>query len=489
MRSRMTRRSFLQFTGAGLAASALAACGATATPQPAQQEVVTAEVTPVVQETLSPAATPMPPSATATTAAAAPTAASAERLKVRLGDPGQPGTQYFFEEVYDQAFPEYEIIREYAPWAEYHDKLLAQIAAATAPDLTFIGYGFFRQAAGKGVFIEIQPFIDSDTEFDAEGFTVPISVGGALKGKTYALQQCLSDPPGLVINTDAFEEAGIPLPPVVGEEGHDAAKWSDLLEWAEKLVKKDSSGNIERYGISSPYTNLSYCAMYWLQNGGDAFDNREQVDPTEFIIDSKECAEAFQFMVDLTNKYHVAPTSTESEALGTGDQQWYSGKVAMFHRWWHYGSANTDAFKWRGMHIPYNTKNANYSLYSNCWTIPSTSTQKDAAWKIMAGCTTWDIFLKQQIRTNRPAYKTEYWISQMPEAQQAYEKEMFSRYNPDDLSNQSPLFSPNRGPKEIGAALVSEIEAMYLGAKTVEQALADAAVKGNEILTEVINAE
>lgn len=103
-------------------------------------------------------------------------------------------------------------------------------------------------------------------------------------------------------NKDAFSEVGL-------DPEKPPTNWDELIDYSQKLVKKDAAGNVERWGVGIA---LNSGSAQWtfggfsIQNhasGGNLMSD----DGKEVYFDTPENAEALQLWVDLQNKYKVMP--------------------------------------------------------------------------------------------------------------------------------------------------------------------------------------
>jgi multiple sugar transport system substrate-binding protein len=101
--------------------------------------------------------------------------------------------------------------------------------------------------------------------------------------------------------------------------------WRDYLNAAIKITKDtDNDGRIDIYGCVIDFWGARIYPWLW-QNNGDVFNENK----TECILNSKECVEAIQFLVDLQYKYGVTPQTLPNE-YKNNVEMFVSGKVGMF---------------------------------------------------------------------------------------------------------------------------------------------------------------
>jgi sn-glycerol 3-phosphate transport system substrate-binding protein len=151
-------------------------------------------------------------------------------------------------------------------------------------------------------------------------FYPALMMNGTYKGRTYGIPFQRST---IVMywNKEAFKEAGLnpEKPP---------ANWSEMTQMAAKLVKKDASGNVQRWGVMVPSTGYAYWMFqaFARQNGQDLMNR----DGNQTNYAHPDVIAALQYWRDLGAKYKVMPAGTVE--WGTLRQAFTEGKTAIM---WH----------------------------------------------------------------------------------------------------------------------------------------------------------
>jgi sn-glycerol 3-phosphate transport system substrate-binding protein len=122
-------------------------------------------------------------------------------------------------------------------------------------------------------------------------------------------------------NKDAFKEAGL-------DPNKPPATWDEMVATAQKLTKKDASGNVTRWGVHIPSTGYAYWMFQALciQNGQVLMNQ----DGNKTNFDHPDVIEALQYWRDLAAKHKVMPEGTID--WGTLRQKFLEGATAMM---WH----------------------------------------------------------------------------------------------------------------------------------------------------------
>ncbi len=161
------------------------------------------------------------------------------------------------------------------------------------------------------------------------GFYPSLMENGMTKGKTWGIPFQRSTIV-MYYNKDAFRDAGV-------DPAKPPASWDELASIGQKLVKKDSGGNVQRWGVMIPSTGYPYWMFGALTMQNDqVLMNR---DGNETYYDSPAVVEALTYWRDLGNTHGVMPTGTIE--WGTLRQNFLEGNTAIM---WH-STGNLTAVK------------------------------------------------------------------------------------------------------------------------------------------------
>jgi len=153
-----------------------------------------------------------------------------------------------------------------------------------------------------------------------KSFYPALMMNGTYKGKVYGIPFQRST---IVLywNKDAFKEAGL-------DPEKPPADWNEMTGMARKLVKKDASGNVARWGVMVPSTGYAYWMFqaFARQNGQDLMNP----EGTRTNYAHPDVVAALDFWVSLGRKHRVMPEGTIE--WGTLRQAFTEGKAAMM---WH----------------------------------------------------------------------------------------------------------------------------------------------------------
>lgn len=283
-------------------------------------------------------------------------------------------------EEFEKNNPNIKVKLQHIP-ADYDTKLATMIAGNTAPDVALMYKTTALAWADEGKIYDISSMIDTDNEISEDTYidgsfihTDPETVIG--------ITPC-QEVFGLYYNVDAFEEAGVELPPTKSEE---AWSWEEFIEVCQKLTI-DYNGknateegfdpdNIKQFGINMP-------SSIW-----QTFLNLNEVkivndDGTQSNLTDPVVIDTVQKLADLSVKYHVAPSPAQSKTLPAPAVALQSRKIAMDWdgQWVQLDLANSNVNYDVGV-LPKMKTNTN-TLFGEVMSIFSTTKHPEEAWKFL----------------------------------------------------------------------------------------------------------
>jgi multiple sugar transport system substrate-binding protein len=188
-----------------------------------------------------------------------------------------------------------------AEWTDkYTDKLVAEVAGGTPPDLAFTSDDDLFSLAAKGLLLDIAPYFRRDKLNKDDYFPIAIDAQ-FLKGKQWAMPLDL----GVwvfFVNKDLFKKAGVPLP----DGTWDFAKLQQVAEQLTrdetgatapgldpaKVVQAGFDAGSLRYGIDIPAVGY----------GGSVFN----ADASSCTLNEQSALDGLQWVADLSVKAHAA---------------------------------------------------------------------------------------------------------------------------------------------------------------------------------------
>lgn len=272
-------------------------------------------------------------------------------------------------------------------------------------------------------------------------------------------------------NKDLFKEAGL-------DPNHPPANWKEMAEYAQKLTKRDASGNTSQWGVQIPSSGFPY----WLFQGLTTPNGVELMNAagTETYFDHPAVVEALKYWVDLARTQKVHPPGVVE--WGTTPKDFFEKKVAMMwtttgnltnvkaNAKFGFGVAMLPAAKRRGSP----TGGGNFYLFKK-----STPQQQQAAFKFIKWITSPAHAAQWGIDTGYVAVRPEAW--ETPAMKKYIEGFPAAAVARDQLQYSVAELSTHENQR-VTKALNDGLQAALTGAKTPEQAMKDAQAEATRIL-------
>jgi sn-glycerol 3-phosphate transport system substrate-binding protein len=275
----------------------------------------------------------------------------------------------------------------------------------------------------------------------------------------------------LYYNKEAFKEAGL-------DPNRPPATWQEMANDAQKLTKRDASGNVTQWGVQIPSSGFPYWLFQGLaiENGV----NLMNAAGTQVYYDKPEVIGALQYWVDLVNKYKVHPPGIVE--WGTTPKDFFERKVAMIwtttgnltnvknNAKFDFGVAMLPASKQRGSP----TGGGNFYIFKK-----STPAQREAAFKFIKWVTTPERAAQWGIDTGYVAVRADAW--QTPAMKKYVEGFPAAAVARDQLPFAKAELSTHDNQR-VTKALNDGLQAALTGTKTPEAAMKDAQREADRLL-------
>lgn len=227
--------------------------------------------------------------------------------------------------------PEISVRVENMDYRVYFQKLLAQFAANTAPDVVLMDPQNFQKYAKRGAFLSLEPFVTAP-DFRLSDYYGPIVESMRFQGQLYVLPRDIA-PIGLIYyNKRLFREAGLDQPD--GSWTWDFDPRPQLgskcfTNCMQKLTKLDASGKVTQWAFAPSWTG-AFTDTVAFSLGARYVDDPEAFRRTNF--DDPRIIQAFDWVSKLASQRHWMPSQTEltSVAQTTAVELFISQKVAMY---------------------------------------------------------------------------------------------------------------------------------------------------------------
>ena len=272
-------------------------------------------------------------------------------------------------------------------------------------------------------------------------------------------------------NKELFKEAGL-------DPNKAPANWKEMVEYAQKLTRRDASGNATQWGVQVPSSGFPY----WLFQGFTTPNGVELMNAagTETYFDKPEVIEALAFWVDLGRKHKVMNIGVIE--WGTTPKDFFEKKAAMIwtttgnltnvknNAKFDFGVAMLPAAKRRGSP----TGGGNFYVFKK-----ATKEQQAAAVKFAKWMTTPERAAQWGMDTGYVAVRPDAWeTARMKEYVKGFPVAAVAR----DQLQYSVAELSTHDNQRVTKALNDGLQAALTGAKTPEQAMKDAQAEATRIL-------
>ncbi len=350
-------------------------------------------------------------------------------------------------------------------------KALTAFHSGVAPELAIMQASDMFTLVDAGAVQPIEPFIKTaDDKAWLGGFSEVYMQNSRTKGMTWGIPFQR----GTTVffwNKDAFKEAG--LDPEAGPQ-----TWDDVVTYAKALTRRDSAGEVSRWGMQVP----SSLTAYWLLQGYAAQNGATIVnaagDRTAF--DAPEVVEALQYWVDLSSKHKVMRPGVLQWASTPKD--FFEGRTAMFTT----TSGNLTNVKDNspvpfGVQIlPGHKRRGAPTSGGNIYVMAGIAPEKrDAAFRLVRWLTSPERAADWSIKTGYVAPRGDAWET---DAMKAYVKAFPAAAV---ARSQIPFMVPELSTHEnqkVARLIDNSIEAALTGARTPAQAMQDAQAAADRVL-------
>ncbi len=372
--------------------------------------------------------------------------------------------------AFEEQRPDIDVQLELPGPGSYHDKILVELIAGTAPDIFSVHHLLATTFHKAGVLRNLYPWLERDAVDYGRDDVVPSLIQAMERsGELTAL------PTSFVtmqvwFNKTLFDEVGAAYP-------YDRWDWERLRTEGRKFVRDiNGDGNYDRWALT---INRGYEFLTpWIgANHGKTVDDVDE--PTEILLDSPNVVETIQYLRDLIHVDQIA----SPPSAGGGHQLFYNGQIAM---WPYYYDAHRyqlyvgDQFEWdvapffEGFHGP-----APQPLMVSGLTVSKSSQNPEAAWD----------FLKFITSAEGERIQREF-ASTLPRRYSTMEDFLDDPLPPDNKRIYAELLQPDlNAPWErfdgwlrYNTVINEEFAPMWEGTVSVENAIENAKRRGEAIL-------
>jgi len=293
--------------------------------------------------------------APATSAAAAPVT-----LTFRTWDENAAAAYKQSFEAFTAANPDIKVTTEVVPWSDYFTKLRTDIAGGSAADLFWLNNSSYLGYAQSGALVDVGSVFGGDPMSLKQTFAPAVVDQFTDGGKLWGVPQTSDGGIAVYYNKKLLDAAGVKPADIAKLTWSPSGGDDTLLKFAQKLTKDkagktaDQAGfdgkNVVQYGYNAAQ-DLQAIYLNFIGSNGGTYQNPDGT----FTLDNPKTVEAFGYIVDLINKYHVAPSAADTNTNGNFSLDAFNqGKMALFQSGLYNLSnvANNASFEWGVVGLP-----------------------------------------------------------------------------------------------------------------------------------------
>ncbi len=359
--------------------------------------------------------------------------------------------------AFEKENPDINIEYTTAPFDSYFTKLQTDFAAGNPPDVFELNYENFVTFASKDTLLPLTDLLQDDTT--SLFYPAALQAFG-YKDTQYGLPMTFSTVV-LFYNKDLFDAAGVDYPTADWT-------WDNVIEAGKQLTNAEK----QVWGIHQAVQFWEFYKVAAAAGGGLS------VDPV--TIDTPENVAALHYLVDKVQVHKIMPSDAEMSGVGDNDLFRNQQLGMLVSGIWMFDAFKDLPFNWDIALEPGDKKKATH-FFSNAAVISKTTENADAAWKWVQFLTSSPATVDARIASSweLPALSLDHadmlqaYLDQTPPASRnlVFESLQYA-ITPPVIENQP----------QLEEAINQELEAARLGTKTVEQALADAQKRVEELV-------
>ena len=374
------------------------------------------------------------------------------------GNPDAIGVEQDIIKAFEEKHPDIKIEPIVSGYSDYHTKLMTMIAGNMAPDVMRIDDYYFYDFIKLGAVESLSPYIKHDN-VNLDLYPKMVIEEATVDGQIYGLPWGTA-PLYMLLNLDAFEKAGIPLP---------SLDWT--TEDFERIVRSFNPQQTKVYGFALDTGYLSGFLPHIWAKGGTLLS----ADKSQYTGDSPEAASAIQMLADLYKEGYM-PKDTINSGNTEALRRWFSnGTVAIIG-----GSAQEilaiqkiAGMRFEAWTMPQAKNSKNTTVFkSNTISISKSSKLKEAAWtftSFLRGVEGEDLYVRAK-RFPPTLNIPENWALYLDP--NLYPKQI--KQNSELIATEYGHTLPLRtGYAAIESKVIPAVQSAMLGSKTAAQAMAD----------------
>ncbi len=283
-------------------------------------------------------------------------------------------TQRFNETVGQEKGIEVTYEKVPAGWQEYTQKIIAQAAAGTPPDVVNLSPLNKVDFLNNDYLLDLKPLMEADNLEMSQWYPPTFDAWKDEEGHIFGFGHGIYTE-AIFYNKDLFEEAGLEPPPL---DWDNSWSWEEFAEYARTLTKGE--GPDKQYGFyvenqlgwMTPIFK-SFCGSIGLPDG------------SRLNMDSEGSVAALEFITDLMWKDGTCPHADVTSATPVGDL-FQTGRLAMHWdgSWWNPTYAeNVTEFEWGVLPLPSGSCGTWTGYWVDAFSIPATAAHPQESYEFI----------------------------------------------------------------------------------------------------------
>jgi ABC-type glycerol-3-phosphate transport system substrate-binding protein len=360
-----------------------------------------------------------------------------------------------------------------------NEKFLALSGAGTPPDVSFMSVVIGRDDYDAGLLKNLSPFIAKAPDIGDKEFFDSSKKFRAKGNETFGVPTMGPESLGFIINSAHFSAVGL------DPQGKDLKTWEDFAKAAQKLTK-GSGESFQQIGLLVANLDLSWLSA-WLYSNGATLTNAEE---TKYLLDAPAVREVVQFCTDLILKYQVSPRLDSPARPANARQALTAGQAAMIYDESAIGLLNAPPdFKFWFIPLPKGPRGSGFAsaTWTNFVSVAKDSKTPDAAVEWIRWFTSVEAHIGRMkfrpVKGAAPRVK----LYDTPEWKEWVKENPILAFIPEaaKLTGPYPYLRYNR----INADVAPIMRSMLGGTTAVNEGLADAQKKADQIMSEPVRVQ
>lgn len=363
----------------------------------------------------------------------------------------------FFEKVaeaFEKENPGIDVNIEVVPWDTLLQRLTTDIAGGTAPDISIIGTRWLLDFAGQGIAEPVGAYLTPEFKSTfIDTFMAPSVIDGQIMGLPVA-----ASARAMVVNEDLFNQAGATLP----------TTWDELYNSANKISELPNTFGFGLQGKEIETDAYFYYALW--THGGDILreDGSSGLDSPEAIAAAKK----YKQMID-EGLTQPSPTNYSREDVFNMFKQGNLGVIFTFPMLLPQIQEEAPDLNYKVMPFPAESAKATYGVTDTLMMFAD-SDVKAEAWKFI------EFAYQDEWRT-----QFDHGEGFLPVTKNVAAEEYYT--TDEDIAGFAAglpyaKFAPTiENWEEIADTTSRALQQIYLGQKSAEEAMTEAAAKINRI--------